>query len=504
MIGRGRWRVYGAIHPLIGKRVAIKVLHHQFTHQPVTVQRFLLEARAANRIGHPNIVDIFAFGVLPDRRHYFVMEWLDGETLADRIDRDVVPRTEAYTILDEILAGLQDAHAKDIVHRDLKPDNIFLLAGDRVRVKLLDFGIAKLVGNNLTSKTQTGNFIGSPHYVSPEQARGQAVDGRADIYSLGAVAYEVLSGAPPFNAPSIMDVVAMHLHDPPADLASRAPVPAEVAATVMSMLAKSPDERPSIAAIREVLELVYLREVAPDATILDTTSGQVVRLSGSLAAVRITGQMAVVPAGRGTTGQVPRFTPEPPVADAPIADAPVAVRADTAPADAPVAEAPAPARRRWPWIAAAAGIAGAAVLGLGLGRHQERAAATTAAEAPPASAPAPVTPTPPPPAAPAPAEPAHLALTVRGSAPGLRVTIDGERRAVDADQRAVVELTPGPHTIVVTARGRGDERRELDLAAGVVEQLEITMVRDRPTRDRPPRRRGPRDDDGVVDPFAGP
>ncbi|MBL8623034.1 MAG: serine/threonine protein kinase, partial [Myxococcales bacterium] len=293
--------VYGAVHPIIGKRVAIKVLNHQFTHQPVTVDRFLREARAVNQIGHPNIVDIFAFGQLPDGRHYCVMEWLEGETLGDRLERGMLSRADACTVLDEILAALAAAHAKHIVHRDLKPDNVFLVRGERLRVKLLDFGIAKLVGTASRSKTQTGNFIGTPHYVSPEQARGMAVDGRADVYSLGAMAFELFAGRLPFEAPSVVDVVSMHLHDDPPDLASLVPVPAELATLVNSMLAKSPDERPQIDSIREILELVYLREVAPDGTVIDTTSGQVVRISGSLAAARVTGAMPAVRA----TGELP-------------------------------------------------------------------------------------------------------------------------------------------------------------------------------------------------------
>src|SRR3954471_5448371 len=149
-LGRGGMgRVYAATHPVIAKRAAIKVLHPELSVNTEAVERFIQEARSVNQIGHPNIVDIFAFGTLPDGRSYFVMEWLRGESLHTRIERERLPIAEALVMLETITVALEAAHEKGIVHRDLKPDNVFLVEvkGDRPQVKLLDFGIAKLSGN---------------------------------------------------------------------------------------------------------------------------------------------------------------------------------------------------------------------------------------------------------------------------------------------------------------------------------------------------------------------
>jgi tRNA A-37 threonylcarbamoyl transferase component Bud32 len=518
----GMGTVYGAVHPIIGKRVAIKVLNQQFTHQPVTVDRFLREARAVNQIGHPNIVDIFAFGQLPDGRHYCVMEWLEGETLGDRLERGMLSRAEACTVLDEILAALAAAHAKQIVHRDLKPDNVFLVRGERLRVKLLDFGIAKLVGTVSRSKTQTGNFIGTPHYVSPEQARGLAVDGRADIYSLGAMAFELFTGRLPFEAPSVVDVVSMHLHDEPPDLASLAPVPAELDALVMSMLAKSPDERPQIEAIREILELVYLRDVAPDGTVIDTTSGQVVRISGSLAAVRVTGSIPVVRGsgemaamrgsgemaalrGSGEMAALRGSGERPAVAEAATAAEPAGA---LAPAEMSPGGAPSLApRRRWLAPALAAAVV-AAIVAIALSRGDRAtatpatpAASTTTAAA--AAVPAvPVVPAVTTTATPTPTT-ASVEVVLRDAPTAARVRIDGVDVAI-TDGRAQATLAAGPHALEVSARGHATQRRTLDVVAGQAQRLELTLERARGGKSRGGPARPVDDGEGVVDPFGDP
>src|SRR5262249_42536495 len=148
------------------------------------------------------IVDVFFLGELPDGRAYYVMEFLRGEDLKARMARGPIPVPDTCDILDAISRALDAAHGKDIVHRDLKPDNVFLhrIDSGRVNVKLLDFGIAKLLRDKLTTeKTQTGNMLGTPRYISPEQARGVEVTHRSDIYSLGVMAYEMLTGRPPFD-----------------------------------------------------------------------------------------------------------------------------------------------------------------------------------------------------------------------------------------------------------------------------------------------------------------
>ncbi len=211
-IGEGAMgTVYSAIHPVIGKRVAIKVLKPELCASPSQIGRFIAEAKAVNKIGHPNIVDVFSLGELPDGRAYFVMEWLRGEDLKVRLARGPIPVPEACDVLDGIARALDAAHVKDIVHRDLKPDNVFLhqVVNGPIMVKLLDFGIAKLVkqGGKGLDKTNTGDMLGTPRYISPEQARGINVDHRADIYSLGVMAYEMLAARPPFHGESAMDLV---------------------------------------------------------------------------------------------------------------------------------------------------------------------------------------------------------------------------------------------------------------------------------------------------------
>jgi serine/threonine-protein kinase len=181
--------VFAAVHPVIGKRVAIKLLTPALAGDATAVQRFIQEARAVNQIGHKNIVDIFGFGQLPSGRHYFVMELLEGRNLKQRLQSPLAD-DEALAILVEVCDALSAAHAAGIVHRDLKPDNIFLVE-DR-RVKLLDFGVAKLTEDGLS--TNSGEPIGTPRYMSPEQRHGRPVDLRTDLYALGVMMFEIFGG----------------------------------------------------------------------------------------------------------------------------------------------------------------------------------------------------------------------------------------------------------------------------------------------------------------------
>jgi serine/threonine-protein kinase len=253
----GMGKVYSATHPLIGKRAAIKVLHPALSVDPDAVERFVQEARAVNQIGHPNIVDIFAFGTLPDGRCYFVMEQLRGESLATRIDRAALPIEDVLSILDSIAIALEAAHRKGIVHRDLKPDNVFLadVEGGKPAVKLLDFGIAKLTHKDAGAKrTQTGNVMGTPAYISPEQARGEGVDHRTDLYAFGAVAYELLTNELVFPATNAADMLAQHLFTPPPSVLTRRPdIDPELDALITSLLAKDMNERPTLESAREQL-----------------------------------------------------------------------------------------------------------------------------------------------------------------------------------------------------------------------------------------------------------
>jgi len=239
ILGRGGMgTVYSGEHVYIRKQVAVKVLHPQFARYPEAVNRFLREARAASSINHPNIVDVTDFGVLADGLVYFVMEYLDGISLEDVIEREgAVELHRGLNVANQIALALDAAHAQGVIHRDLKPDNIMLLQKpgrrDLVRmapdhswvtereqvydfVKVLDFGIAKVLQpDELVAETVQGAVFGTPEYMSPEAARGEDVDHRADVYSLGVILFDMLTGRPPFEAPAGNEVLQMHIHSPP-------------------------------------------------------------------------------------------------------------------------------------------------------------------------------------------------------------------------------------------------------------------------------------------------
>lgn len=242
--------VYEAEHRKIGRKGAIKVLKAEFCQDPKIVERFYQEARAVNEIGHDNIVDIFDFGTTPEGGVFFVMEYLEGMALSDRLRSSSLQWSESLAILRQTIHALKAAHAKGFVHRDLKPDNIFIEMRDGTsRVKLLDFGIAKLVGlDGAEDKlTQTGSMIGTPHYMSPEQINGSAaIDHRTDIYSLGIIMYEMFSGATPFQGNTLGEIITGHLlEEPPrlTDLPADLGVPKPIADIIHRMLAKKPTER---------------------------------------------------------------------------------------------------------------------------------------------------------------------------------------------------------------------------------------------------------------------
>jgi eukaryotic-like serine/threonine-protein kinase len=252
----GMGTVYRAEHDLIGKPVAVKVLRSELSKDPLMVQRFFNEAVAASSIRHPGIVEVFDFGHLPTGRAYIVMEFLEGETLHRRLERQGrLSELAAAVIARGISVALAAAHAKEIVHRDLKPDNVFLVSDPELptgeRCKVLDFGIAKLANRDFgnPAKTRTGTFMGTPLYMSPEQARGaNDLDHRADIYSLGCMLYEMVTGDPPFIADGAAEILAMQLYGEPVPPRERVPaLSAELDDLILRMLAKDPDERPQSA-----------------------------------------------------------------------------------------------------------------------------------------------------------------------------------------------------------------------------------------------------------------
>ncbi len=236
--------VYLATHTALNKRFAVKVLRGEIARDEEIMRRFVREAQSSTAIGHANIVDISDFGKLPDGTAYFVMEHLEGEPLTDRIRSGAMPPDEVLHIAAQIAAALAAAHGRGIVHRDLKPDNIFLIrrGGDDRFVKILDFGIAKVGGAN-AKLTRTGMIFGTPHYMSPEQAAGQSVDARTDVYALGVILYEMLTGQVPFDGDTFMGILGKHMFDPP-------PKPSELVGDlgpieplVLESLAKKPEDR---------------------------------------------------------------------------------------------------------------------------------------------------------------------------------------------------------------------------------------------------------------------
>jgi serine/threonine-protein kinase len=208
--------VYLAEHLVLGRRAAIKVLHVEAAASPELVARFVREARSVNMIRHRNIVDIYEFGELSDRRPYLVMEYLEGQTLEGWMkEHGRMSAREALPILEPLCAALAAAHAAGYVHRDLKTSNVMVLpSGD---VKLLDFGIAKLVDqrDGQPILTARGERIGSVHAMSPEQFRGDPVDARADVYALGVLVFQLLTGRMPFLGPDPTSFERQHLEEPP-------------------------------------------------------------------------------------------------------------------------------------------------------------------------------------------------------------------------------------------------------------------------------------------------
>jgi eukaryotic-like serine/threonine-protein kinase len=247
----GMGTVYLAEHTLLGRHAAIKVLRPEMCHRPDLVIRFFNEARAASTVQHPAIVEIFDFGHRHDGSAFIVMELLHGESLSARMRRVVVmPEVQAVSIVRQLCSGLGAAHAKGIIHRDIKPDNIFLVpdpfAIHGERIKILDFGIAKLAAERVEDgmRTRTGVVLGTPTYMAPEQCKGTGeVDHRADLYALGCILYAMICGRPPFESEGMGELMGKHIYEappPPSTLARISPALEQV---ILRALAKNRDAR---------------------------------------------------------------------------------------------------------------------------------------------------------------------------------------------------------------------------------------------------------------------
>lgn len=244
-LGRGGMgSVYAVHHEEIGKRAALKIMHRRLVTK-ASAERMLIEARVVNQVGHPNIVDIFETGTLPDGLPYIVMERLEGVPLSVRADEGKILPHEVIPILLQVCDALIAAHAAGVVHRDLKLDNVYVcdapFAGGK-RVKLLDWGVAYVAGEDDPFR---GLIAGTLTYVAPEQIRGDSLTPAADVYSLAVVAYHMLCRRPPFAARTDLELIHLHLRaEPPRPNVAWPGIPGELDALLVAMLAKRPEDRP--------------------------------------------------------------------------------------------------------------------------------------------------------------------------------------------------------------------------------------------------------------------
>jgi serine/threonine protein kinase len=244
----GMGAIYRVKNRYTGALYAVKILKPEFAKNVVCRQRFVLEAKAASALNHPCICRVHDFGMM-DETPYLVMEWIDGISLERKVFRDgPLPQAEALPIFQQVASALAHAHQHQVVHRDLKPDNIMLSRknGDNA-VHLVDFGIAKLLSQEDYARkenlTATGTVMGTPLYMSPEQARGADVDVRCDIYSFGCVMYMALTGQPPFRGNSFIDTIYMHVNSPPPPIDPKLDIAADLKSIVLKAMEKDPANR---------------------------------------------------------------------------------------------------------------------------------------------------------------------------------------------------------------------------------------------------------------------
>ncbi len=481
----GMGAVYLAVHAAIGKRVAVKVLHEGMCQDPELVSRFFHEARAVNEIRHPNIVDVFDFGTTDDGIYYLIMEFLEGKTLRAVMEPGPVALPRALAIARQMGAALGAAHKVGIVHRDLKPANVMVIADEAAvcgeRVKVLDFGMAKLLGGERRTDHQTraGIVVGTPRYMAPEQLLERPVDARADIYAFGAVLFELVTGQRPFDAAELLDYAKMVVNAPPRrPRALRADVPDWLEALLLRCLEKGPELRPQTMAevvdtltrggqllghaprgVHPVPSIWRPREAPPTASALPAVAPPVGGLAGlsrptasALAAVATPTPSPIPARARGAEPRPPTRKPEGPRRSAAIA---------------PLEEEAAPAPRPT-WVKKA--------LGLGaLGAAAAAAALLLLGEAAP----------PPAPAAPPTVVERRAARPPAAQATILLSSIPAGADVVRSSDGVTIGKTPtvdarvadgGREEYRIRRRGYAEGRIPIELARGGEHRLSVTLV----------------------------
>jgi tRNA A-37 threonylcarbamoyl transferase component Bud32 len=358
LLGRGSFgTVYAAAHAVIGRRAAVKVLREQTDERKVAA--FIEEARLVARLRHPNIVDVLTFGRLDDGRHVQVMDLIEGPTLAEHIaEHGPSSLTDALPILRGVASALDAVHRSGVAHRDLKPANVMLERTEGELVpKLIDFGIAQLIAAESEGEREgerpaaaRGGVVGTPRYMAPEQCRGRAVDARADSYAFGLLAYELLTGEPPFGGDDTLELMMKHTSEVPVAPSLRCTtLPAAVDPILLGLLAKDPVARP--------LELVpvvrALAAVAAPATPVATATARplqmaVAVLAGGLviaAVVALTGRETTSPPARGDSPREVTISAASPPAPAVTTATPVVALPAPSPVEPSPAASPSAPRR---------------------------------------------------------------------------------------------------------------------------------------------------------------
>jgi serine/threonine-protein kinase len=281
-IGRGGMsEVFAVVHTRSARQGALKVLHREAAAHPKAAERFAFEGYVLHEVRHPGVPEIFEFGHRADGRPYLVMELLLGITLAEAIAHRPLSRRDALRVLEQLCVVLGVAHERGVVHRDLKPENIILADGAEPTVKLLDWGVAKRLGaEGVPLKlTSTGAIVGTPRYLSPEQARAEPVDASTDVYALGLLTYELLLGVYPFAAQSFAEMLLMQMAKPPPSPRRFWPeIPDELERVIVAMLAKDPRRRPALAVVLDAVRRAQLRDDAEQETVHRMRAGELNRV----------------------------------------------------------------------------------------------------------------------------------------------------------------------------------------------------------------------------------